>query len=272
MKQLWLVAAVLVASWGVSPAAPGMREQGDGLGRDAAAESPDARGGTPGAGTPGGEGLPLDQVVRSSVTDIEAFWDHELPRWFGLDFEPVGAVVGYRPSNGTGLPACGGIVGPVEAYLGNAFYCFPEDVIIYDAENLMPDTYSRSGELGVGAVLAHEYAHAVQERVGAGSVPPRPEPQADCLAGAWVRAGAYSGGSGQPELADLYRVVGVFAEPEAVGRPDPSAPDPSAPDRRVSAGRVASFVRGLEMGIGGCVMVPEPEGGYPVGTWPVERR
>ena len=80
-----------------------------------------------------------------------------------------------------------------------AFYC-PADDTIYVAQAFaaalwdgvlegLPGTGRAAGDFGVAYVLAHEYAHNLQEEFGVFSRPsPTAEPfelQADCFAGAW---------------------------------------------------------------------------------------
>jgi len=71
-----------------------------------------------------------------------------------------------------------------------AFYC-PGDDTIYLGESLSRDIIQGIGDFGVAYVIAHEYAHNVQQELGwfesglaVTTVAPF-ELQADCMAGAW---------------------------------------------------------------------------------------
>ena len=77
---------------------------------------------------------------------------------------------------------------PYEEIAGNAFYCGNGDFIAFDEQALLPKLREHFGEFAVGLVLAHEFGHAVQARVGYD--PPATvyfEQQADCVAGAWAQ-------------------------------------------------------------------------------------
>src|SRR5215204_1651923 len=94
-----------------------------------------------------------------------------------------------------------------------AFYC-PGDDTIYVAQRFAADLYQRvvrglpgesagygraAGDFAVAYVLAHEYAHNLQQELGIfdNSVTESAKPfelQADCLAGAWAQLSGVSAG------------------------------------------------------------------------------
>ena len=85
------------------------------------------------------------------------------------------------------MPPCGQ---PPPAYADiadNAFYCPTNDLIAWDEAELIPWVNENFGAFTIGIVFAHEYAHAVQVRVGAEGRTIDLELQADCFAGAWTR-------------------------------------------------------------------------------------
>lgn len=135
----------------------------------------------------------LDRVLR----DIDAYWERtfaaaRLPRP-RVGFEPVapGAVR---------LTACGTLANDA-----SAFYC-PSDDTIYVAQQFAADLYRgvlrglpgeragygrAAGDFAVAYVLAHEYAHNLQQELGTfdngvGRSARPYELQADCLAGTWA--------------------------------------------------------------------------------------
>jgi predicted metalloprotease len=75
----------------------------------------------------------------------------------------------------------------------NAFYCGDDDSVSWDRGGLLPDLRAAQGPIAVVAVLAHEFGHAIQFRLGpkAGMANNTPtivkEQQADCFAGAYFR-------------------------------------------------------------------------------------
>lgn len=143
-------------------------------------DAPDATGA---AGIIGAESGPEAQVLAAAVVDIEEFWAAELPEVFGIDYEPISGGI-YSWSADEELPPC---VESIDMIAGNAFYCSLADNVAWDDEGLIPDLYGRFGDLSVAMVLAHEWGHAIQARVGMEArFTVTFEQQADCYAGAWV--------------------------------------------------------------------------------------
>jgi predicted metalloprotease len=127
---------------------------------------------------------PPSETVPRSLSDIERFWTATYPTISNGDaFKPIQG--GFHPYTETDPPpACGGEAG---TYQPNAFYCPDGDFIAWDAQKLIPELQSDFGQLLVGVVLAHEYGHAVQTRLGVTDQPTVVlEQQADCFAGAWL--------------------------------------------------------------------------------------
>jgi predicted metalloprotease len=123
-------------------------------------------------------------VATQSLQDIERYWTATYPTIAdGAAFTPVQG--GFHPYTQTDPPpACGAEAG---SYQPNAFYCPDGDFIAWDAEKLIPQLQGTFGRLLVGVVLAHEYGHAIQTRLGVTGQPTVVlEQQADCFAGAWL--------------------------------------------------------------------------------------
>jgi predicted metalloprotease len=137
---------------------------------------------------------PIDRLVRNAIADLETFWSEALPRFYGEEFRPPAG--GYfsvdssalnaqsYPPSGIGCPEH-----PLDpaAVAGNALYNPECDAIAYDRA-LLQDLAATYGDALPAVVLAHEFGHAVQGRVG---FPPggrsiQDETQADCFAGAWT--------------------------------------------------------------------------------------
>jgi predicted metalloprotease len=124
------------------------------------------------------------EVVDQSLRDVERFWAATYPDIAGGDrFQPVRG--GYHPyTETTPPPDCGPERGE---YQPNAFYCPVGDFIAWDEQTLIPELQDTYGDVLVGVVMAHEYGHAVQARLGGGRQPTVVlEQQADCFAGAWL--------------------------------------------------------------------------------------
>ena len=144
-----------------------------------------------------------NQIVESAIKDVERYWTTEYPKLSGG--EPFQRITGgYHPYTKTTLPpACGQ---EAAQYQENAFYCPQGDFIAWDSQVLIPELLSDFGPLLVGVVIAHEYGHAIQTRLGQAQQPTIVlEQQADCFGGAWVgdvQAGHSSFGTITPQQLD----------------------------------------------------------------------
>ena len=110
-----------------------------------------------------------------------------------------------------------------------AFYC-PADDTIYVAQRFADRILGRGGDFGLAYVIAHEYAHNVQQELGwfrqGRELAVRPfELQADCMAGAWgnsvYRAGRLTPGDVEEAMRTAY-AVGDFdrLDPQHHGTPE----------------------------------------------------
>ncbi len=129
----------------------------------------------------------VDEIENATIVDLEEYWAEEMPRVWGIDFQPLAGLGPYFVSQGD-QPRCGGPMQRQE-YEQNAFYCGADDTIQWDAEGLMAPLFQQFGDFTVALVLAHEWGHAVQARYGfddAGQPTIIQELQADCFAGAWT--------------------------------------------------------------------------------------
>ena len=170
----------------------------------------------------------IDVLARNAFADLETYWAEQFPVVFGRPFQPLaGGYFSVDPGNVD--PAlypqgvsCG--ADPREAE-NNAFYCSTpqapnSDSITYDRAFLaeLADGY---GRFIPALVMAHEFGHAVQGRVGFPRSSIATETQADCLAGAWtawVAAGkAEHSQLREPELDDLLRGYFLLRDPVGTG-------------------------------------------------------
>jgi len=194
--------------------------------------------------------LSYDAAIGAYFTDVERFWGVALPDLFGQAFVPVDRRLPYDPARFESIPGCGGEVGPIELYEGNAFYCSPDDYIAWDDVGLFPDLFATFGDFAVGLVIAHEYGHAVQSRAGLQGRTIFLELQADCFAGAWASSVAAGEGALAPlfDPIDLDDAIGgflTFADP--LGTP---AADAAA--HGTAFDRLNAFAEGFSNGVGLC--------------------
>jgi hypothetical protein len=162
-------------------------------GLPSAAEPPRSDVGTGVVEIVGTDGGPVDQLAANALADLQVFWDEQLPDVFGTRFEPLsGGFFSVDPDDvdpdvypqGAG---CGTDPREVE---DNAFYCQAEgapnsDSISWDRV-FLADLADQSGRFLPALVMAHEFGHAIQARVGYPRTSILTETQADCLAGAWT--------------------------------------------------------------------------------------
>ena len=141
----------------------------------------------------------IDAFMQRVLTSIDTYWT----RTFAASDLPEPRV-GFSaiPPGGVQLNACGTVADD-----SAAFYC-PADDTIYVAQRFAADLYNgvlrglpgeragfgrAAGDFAVAYVLAHEYAHNLQQELGVfdNAVAPTAKPfelQADCLAGSWAHA------------------------------------------------------------------------------------
>ncbi|MEC3980346.1 neutral zinc metallopeptidase [Amycolatopsis sp. H20-H5] len=130
-----------------------------------------------------------DTLATAAIEDVQKYWSETLPANFdGERFEPVKSLLSYDSNTDTETTACGSV-----KKLVNAFYCPPDDSVAWDRGVLLPMLRERFGPMSVVTVLAHEFGHAIQYRLGdkAGITKSTPtvvkEQQADCFAGGYFR-------------------------------------------------------------------------------------
>lgn len=133
-----------------------------------------------------------DRLATATIADLTEFWGETMPAEFGVDFEPVRRLISYDSRTGSVHTACGAL------NQANAFYCERADLVAWDRGALLPGMIGKYGPVSAVTVLAHEYGHAVQHRLGAAAGIDETTPsivrelQADCFAGSyfrWVVAG-----------------------------------------------------------------------------------
>jgi predicted metalloprotease len=164
----------------------------------------------------------IDAFLTDVIQNVDAYWTQTL-RSSGLP-EPRVSFAWIPP--GERRPTGCGIVAGDDA----AFYC-PADDTIYVAQRFAADLFNgvarglpgqsagfgrAAGDFGVAYVIAHEYAHNLQDELGfftlGRSNSSKPfELQADCMAGTWGNS-VYR--QGRLEDGDIEEAVGTA---QAVG-------------------------------------------------------
>ncbi|MEV3968552.1 hypothetical protein AB0K68_10495 [Streptomyces sp. NPDC050698] len=182
----------------------------------------------------------MAQDIESAVRGVDAFWDGHWSEYFTGTYVPP-AVLGAYDGAAPDVPTCGGE--PLAD--DNAFYCTTtEDYVAWDTD-LMSDGY-RYGDAFVYLVVAHEWGHAIQNRLDVQLRTIDGELQADCLAGAELE-GATRDGTVVFESGDAEEVE------TALVRDADKTPWTKVGDHGSASERVDAFALGQQQGVEGCL-------------------
>ncbi|WP_106398300.1 neutral zinc metallopeptidase [Actinocorallia populi] len=181
----------------------------------------------------------VTKEIGDAVQVIDTYWSTHWSEFFTGSYTPP-RVVGAYQADDPHRPSCGGQL--AEAF--NAYYCIPEDYIAWDFQ-LMREGYAQ-GDAWIYLVIAHEWAHAVQNRLQVNLVAEANELQADCLAGA-VLWGAKNDGVLEWEEGDTTEIGTALS---AFGD-DYAWTDPTAHGDAIQ--RVTAFGQGRTEGVRGCL-------------------
>lgn len=168
-----LIAGLLAALFGAA-CVVGPREQ-----RDDGAQPPPAASASPGKQEDGTMTVEeFERDAEDAVSGAERYWSAQFAS-SNQRFTPIRGVVAYERA---GEVACSGEGLPDN----NAVYCPRGDFIAYDVDWAVR-AFQRIGDAFLFYLLGHEYAHAVQVRLGIQyEFSIQQELQADCLAGAYI--------------------------------------------------------------------------------------
>ena len=156
----------------------------------------------------------IDEYMEGVLRDIDAYW----VRTFRAAGLPEPSVrFDFIPPRRPRLTACGITIGD-----DAAFYC-PADDTIYVSQQFAADLYNgvvrglpgesagqgrAAGDFAVAYVLAHEYAHNLQQELGIfdNSTGPSARPyelQADCWSGSWANSAFEQGALDRADLDEI---------------------------------------------------------------------
>ena len=182
-------------------------------------------------------------AVAAVLADLQEFWAAQDAA------DPVPGLPAFRPPSGGYValdstdPADGTALCVTDAgdLVGNAYYCPGDDGIVFDSAALVPVLIGHYGTAALAVAIAHEFGHAVQDRVGGspadgassdGARAPAilVEAQADCHAGAflaWAADGNSRAGTNSRVVAAARRLPGDGLSRR--GGPAPGPPDRARP-------------------------------------------
>jgi hypothetical protein len=177
--------------------------------------------------------------VEGARSIAERYWKEQLAGQ-GVRFQPVRRVIAYQAE---GEVDCGG----QPLGLNNAAYCSAGDFIAYDV-NWAFAAFRQIGDAFIFYLLGHEYAHAVQVRLGVqAQFTIQQELQADCMAGAYigdsVRGRALTLAAG--DIAELRRGLAAVAD-------DPGQPWFAEGSHGTVEQRTSAFADGYERSLQPC--------------------
>jgi predicted metalloprotease len=143
--------------------------------------------------------------VDTAVFVVDDFWAVHWGEFFTGTYVSPEVYGGYLGSDN---PTCGGIYADGS---GNAYYCPVDDYLAWDWDLLASQFLDEAiGDSFVYVVIAHEWAHGIQERLDVSLHTVDGELQADCLAAAAL-TGAAADGTLQFEPGDRGEIFQSFA-------------------------------------------------------------
>ncbi|MFF7718122.1 hypothetical protein ACFZDB_01875 [Streptomyces luteogriseus] len=182
----------------------------------------------------------MDQDIETAVQGVDAYWNAHWSEFFTETYVAP-TVLGEYDGASADVPTCDGE--PLED--DNAFYCkTAEDYIAWDTD-LMRSGY-RNGDAFVYLVVAHEWGHAIQNRLEAELRTIDGELQADCLAGAELDGAARDG-------TVVFDEGDVDEVRMALVRGADTTPWTKEGDHGSAEERVDAFGLGQELGVEGCL-------------------
>ncbi|MEY2422265.1 MAG: hypothetical protein QOI95_2332 [Acidimicrobiaceae bacterium] len=127
--------------------------------------------------------LPFAEVEPLVTANLEGFWPTAFAviarsgRWTPAKTNP------FDPAQGV---TCGSKSFKGDDAIGKYLYCPDDDTISWDETNLMPDVYSKIGDLGEAEIIGKLYSQRAQKLAGLPTDTVAATLQADCFTGVWV--------------------------------------------------------------------------------------
>ncbi len=183
-----------------------------------------------------------ERALDYAISNISEYWSRQLPARLHAKYPPPPRVVGYNAGDPP-YPLCDG----ERLTPHNADYCFTNNTVAFDERGLLIPYYAKVGPAANAVILAHEWGHAVQARLGLVKwrVDELRELNADCWAGAWA-GGAISPGVISPsDLQTAAHAMYLTGDPHWVSWLAPDA-------HGTPTQRFKSFGTGVKGGIPAC--------------------
>jgi predicted metalloprotease len=217
----------------------------DGVWKIDTAESPEGEAtATPDSAEPTIDPAKVEELFEdadTAVSVVDQFWLDHWSEFFTGSYLDPGVYGGYfGPEN----PPCGEIYSDGS---NNAYYCPADDYIAWDWGLMTANFLDEAiGDSFVYVVIAHEWAHAIQQRLDLSLHSLSAELQADCLAGAAI-SGAEADGTLLIEPGDrgeIFQSLAAVADEVEWG----DSEDHGSADERIEA-----YQLGEAEGVLGCL-------------------
>jgi predicted metalloprotease len=200
----------------------------------------------PGNGAKGSfEGVNFRSYERSlnyTLFLINDYWKQNFPASRSRSYRPPQRVIAYYPD--TRAPFCGGAREPP----GNADFCANgrRNFVSFDEPGFMVPYYRKIGPVANATILAHEWGHLIQDRLGLlYDVTVEKELNADCLAGVWSGHAVKENQVDLPDLNEARRQLIAIGD-------QPGVPWTGTSTHGTGPQRVRAFLTGLTGGLDGC--------------------
>jgi uncharacterized protein len=203
----------------------------------------------PAAAAPSTDDVSAEQELTDAIVVVDQYWADNYEWYFGEEYVAPLVYTGSEGvqgmyTSGVDSYACGG----EEALTpSNALHCAEpvgEDWVAV-SDDLLYEGTNQIGDAFVYMVVAHEWAHGIQERQP-GWTAPWTELQADCLAGATLAEATEQGLLTWDEGDEEELAVGLQAVADETGWTDTSSHG-SAQER------IDFFQHGVDNGVEGCL-------------------
>jgi predicted metalloprotease len=197
----------------------------------------------------------VDCLIAGAINSLDSYWSTAAPA-AGADFSFPGVVL-FDDVQSTACGTASNQTGP--------FYCPPDQTMYLDTtffDVLVNQFGSSDGPLAQMYVVAHEYAHFIQDLLGVFEVADRTgtgedsdgvkvELMADCLAGVWAN---HAEETGYLEPLTKQDVTDALEAAEAVGddriqEATQGQADPDSFTHGTSAQRAENFLAGYKTGL-----------------------
>ena len=183
----------------------------------------------------------LAEDIRSAEEVVNGYWTQHWSDTFTGAYAPPTVIGLYDGTDrAPGLPTCGGDPLPPD----NALYCQDGDFVAWDVGLMARGV--QIGDAWVYLIIAHEWGHAIQQRIAANLNSPQSELQADCFAGATLY-GAAQDGLLTLEPGDVKEITASLTA-VADETPWTASSDHGDPFQRIGA-----FDQGRTGGVAGCL-------------------